>query len=236
MGSVGKSKDGDITYQKLDKDSLKELYSWDNAETSWFDDHGNMWEWRDGLTDDEERVIKDYTGLDYDDINTSQYTKAWEDMSFYEKQSIANLHNALSKFELKDGIIVNRACDFQIFGAGEHESMTISDVRNYLKPTDGYLQNDGFMSFSTKANGVPVEGHGLIIQLKIPPTTGAGAYIEPVSYHQQEKEFLLNNNAILKFDYNSMYQDSKGIHITAEYVGYNDAQTISPTYNGKLKR
>ena len=41
----------------------------------------------------------------------------------------------------------------------------------------------------------------------------------------------------MKFDSGSMRVDDLGnIHITAEWLGRSEAQTISPTYKGKLKK
>lgn len=233
MGSSGKNS-GEETYQGLSDDIVSKMYPDEKyPETAWFRDHSNLSEWSMGLNNDEYISIKEYTGLDYDDLNTAQYTIPWEDMDDYQKKNISDLHNALSGFELNKGIIVNRACDFKIFGAGEDDTMSMSEVRNFLKQSDGVVQNNGFMSFSTKPDGHAVDGTGIVIKLKIPPSVGAGAFIAPFSYHQNEKEFLLNNNAVLKFDYDHMYGDSKGnIVIPADWLGTEQAQTISPTYNG----
>ena len=93
------------------------------------------------------------------------------------------------------------------------------------------------MSFSTRKNGYAVEADGLVIHLKIPPSKGAGAYLGNNYGAQDESEFLVNTNTVMKFDSGSMRVDDLGnIHITAEWLGRSEAQTISPTYKGKLKK
>lgn len=224
MGSSGRDRDrGGREYTQVDE--------WNSYE--WFEDHSNVQDWEySELSSDERHAIYDYTGLGYKEINRNQYNTPWEEMDDFEKRQIADLHNGLNKFVLNNGIIVNRACDFRIFGAGEYDDMSITDIRNYLKKSDGVLQHDGFLSFSTDPNGHGIEGKGVVIHLKVPPSTGAGAYVQHISQHSGENEFLLNNNVVIKYDYNSMYKDGHGIHINAEWLGNAEAQTISPTYNG----
>lgn len=236
MGSTGKRRGvsfdnfSDIPYEKFKNDAEYVRQVAERVERI-----SNINEWRDSLTYDEADVLDRYAGNDYEQINKLQYTKAWEDMSSEERKDIATLHEALNKFELTNGIEVNRATNFKIFGSDE--PMTMSEVRNFLMKTDGVVQNDAFMSFSTHRDGIALEGRGLVIHLKVPPSKGAGAYIGNSYGIDVESEFLTNTNTIMKFDTSSMYVDGKGqLHINAEALGRAEAQTISPTYKGNLKR
>ena len=210
-------------------------FGWGHVDkvTNWFSnaDNSNLAEWWGNLSDDERAWVTRYTGSGYGTINLSQYTEAWEDMSDEMKMRISNLHNALKTFELNKTIQVNREADFQIFGSDG--MMTVAQVKDFLNQTDGYVQNDGFMSFSTKPNGVHVDGSGLILHVKFPPSTGAGAYVAPYSQHTNESEWLSNSNSVFHFDQKKVYEDYEGIHVYGEWVGQNRAQTISPTYDKK---
>lgn len=222
MGSSGRGDRDRETYETIGKEPY-----------SWFTDHSNVVSWEtDKINKNEKKAVEHYTGYGYRSINKAQYNIPWEDMDSSQKETISSLHNALNKFELKRGIIVDRACDFQIFGADKYDTMSITDIRNFLKPSNGVLQHDGFLSFSTNKDGHAIAGSGVVIHLKVPPSKGSGAYVAGISSHSGEHEFLLNNNAVIKYDYNSMYSDGHSIHINAEWQGNMDAQTISPTYKG----
>ena len=198
----------------------------------------NLKEWIANLNEEEIGVIRDFVASEYGDINDAQYNIPWEQMGYADKYAVSKLHDALSKFELNQGIVVNRATSFRIFGAkDDRQMMTMDEVRKYLKENGNTVQNDGFMSFSTRKNGYAVEADGLVIHLKIPPSKGAGAYLGNNYGAQDESEFLVNTNTVMKFDSGSMRVDDLGnIHITAEWLGRSEAQTISPTYKGKLKK
>ena len=208
-------------------------WGWGHADDviKWFNDpdNSNLAEWWDGLSPEEKLWVENYTNASYGSINMYQYETAWEDMPDEMKERIAHLHNALSSFELNKTIQVNREASFQIFGS--EGKMTVAQVKYFLKQSDGYVQNDGFMSFSSKANGVSVDGKGLIIHMKFPPSVGAGAYVAPHSGHRNESEWLANSNGVYKFDTNKVYEDYEGVHVHGEWIGQNRAQTISSTYD-----
>ena len=237
MGSTGKSVSGfeDFSAYTFTPKSAGEYIT--NVGDI-FKENSNIKSWLANLTPEERAVISDFVGSEYEDINGAQYRIPWEDMSQEDKNAISRLHNALSKFELNKPITVNRATSFRIFGADDdYAPMTIEDIKAHLSKTGEVVQNDGFMSFSTRSDGIPVEGTGLIIHLKIPPSKGAGAYIGNNYGIASESEFLVNTNTVMRFDKNSLYKDKYDIiHITADWLGRAEAQTISPTYTGKIKK
>ena len=208
-------------------------FGWGHADeaTKWFrdKDNSNLATWWNGLSNEERAWVENYTGSAFGSMNMYQYDVAWEEMPEDMKTRIAHLHNALNSFELNKTIQVNREASFQIFGSDG--KMSIAQIKYFLSQSDGYVQNNGFMSFSTKKNGVSVDGEGLILHVKFPPSTGAGAYVAPYSQHGSESEWLANSNGVYKFDLNKIHEDYDGIHVYGEWVGQNRAQTVSPTYD-----
>ena len=100
-----------------------------------------------------------------------------------------------------------------------------------LLPKNPVIQNDGFMSFTTDGGGHGINGHGLVINLHIPESVGAGAYVNHISLHDEEHEFLVNNNAVLRFDPKSVrLQNPNSPHsqivVDAYWLGQGQAQTI----------
>ena len=251
MGSTGKSTSGNEfglinsasgggEYQELYRDTLTPENGSDEPVLRWFNDtaNSNLDSWTSNLSPDEKHAISRYTGQGYQQINTYQYTTPWEKMGNQAyRDLIMNLHNGLNKFELNKGIVVDRACDFQIFGANRKDLMSVDQVKDFLSKSNGVVQNDGFMSFSANRGGEGIEGRGLLIHLRVPPSTGAGAYVDHMSQNDGEREFILNNNAVLRFDPKSVYEDKVGrIHINADWLGRARAQTISKTNKSALRK
>lgn len=209
---------------------------------AWWREHtemSNTADWMDNLlTEDEADAVKEWTGSGYWDL-ADLYTTEWDDMQTSTKEFATDLFNAVNKFELKQGITVNRSTDFQIFGRDKHQKMTEEQVRNFLKnETDnGLIQNDGFMSFSTRSAGVKVAGSGLVIHLNVPPNKGAGAYVSAVGGNKGEREYMTNNNSIMRFDANSVRTDENGyIHVNAKLVGQSKMQTIDSKNKSKFRK
>ncbi len=206
--------------------------------SKWFanDSLSNYNEWENGLSTDEKVAIQSYTGSGYDSMNKNLYTTQWDDLDSYSKNKLSNLYNALSKFELKHGINVTRQSDFQIFGAKKNTKMSVDDVKKFLTKTNGVLQNDGFLSASADDQGRSIEGSGLVLHFQIPPSVGAGAYVAHLSsLGVYENEYLINNNAVFKFDPNSVYSDGVKIHVTGAWLGQAKKQSFDKS-KGKKKK
>lgn len=189
----------------------------------------NSSEWKGLLTPDELHYTKEYTGNAYSGYNTNLYEKDWDTMTEGQKEPLKHIYNALNKFELKHGITVTRASDFQIFGADYGEKMTVEQIKNVLSGTNGVVQNNGFLSAGANQHGAAIEGSGLVVDYKIPPSKGAGAYIDPISHLSgaNENEFLINNNAVFQFDLNSIHKGTDGkIHATAYWLGQAKKQAF----------
>ena len=178
-------------------------------------------------TSEERTSVEWYTSAGYGDINYELYHDQWDNIPDFDQANIQNIQNFLSRSELYSGVEVTRGTDFTIFGSDER-TMSVDDIKAFLLPTDGVVQNDAFMSFTVMPDAKGIFGRNMLqIKLRIPPSKGAGAYIADYSTHDGEREFLLNNNAVLKFDTNSIKQREDGkIEITAYWLGQAKKRTI----------
>lgn len=198
----------------------------------WFKDeaNSNYRNWYYSLTDYEGKSIDKYIGSGYSDMNGALYQEDWDDISEWRKSDITHLYDAINKFELKQGVMVNRACDSRIFGA---KGMSVQQIKDTLDVSDGFVQNDAFLSASTFDAGVKVNSAGLVLHIKVPPNKGGGAFLGTKGIAGgAESEYLFNNNGVYHFDKDSVYQDPNGtIHVSGEWVGNTAHQTISKNYN-----
>lgn len=193
--------------------------------TAWFNDsnNSNSKDWILGLTSDEKSALKNYTGNGYYSINKNLYKESWDNIPPHIKDKITAMDSAFNKSVLLKGINVTRQCDFKIFGAKSGESMTISQIKDFIKThgVNNTLENKGYLSFGANNHGAAIDGSGLVIHTKVPPSIGAGAYVNPISVNAggHENEFLFNRNSNFKFNLNSLRKDSSGkIHIDAIWV------------------
>lgn len=241
MGAVGNSKT-ETYYDFKDNPILNDNpYGSSDEAVKWWRDHddfSNAKDWEDNLlTSTEADAIEAWVGSGYEDMS-ELYETPWDDMDSDAKFMATQMFNAINKFELKKGITVNRGTNFKIFGS--NNKMTVEQVQNYLNnETDhGHIQSDGFMSFSTRTSGVPVAGSGLVIHLNVPPNKGGGAYISnSIGGNKGEREYLLNNNSIMKFDPKSVELKGDGrIHVNAKLVGRGAMQTIDEKNTSKYKK
>lgn len=188
--------------------------------------NSNSEDWLKNLKSDEKIAIEDYTdegGIDYSVINKALYTKKWGDIPNHVKDRIQSMDRAFDKAILLKGIQITRQCDFKIFGAKYGEKMSIQEIKDFIKKNgeNNVLENKGYLSFGANNHGAAIAGSGLVIHLKVPPSIGAGAYVNPISTHASasENEFLVNRGANFKYDINSLRVDSMGkVHINATWV------------------
>lgn len=185
--------------------------------------------WDTSLSDSEYNAVKYYTGSGYNSINGALYSTPFNQMSESKQETVQNLEAAINKFELYEGITVTRASDFKLFGAGNGETMTMAQIKDVLAQNNNKLVLNGFLSTGANMNGAEIDGSGLVVHYKVPPSIGAGAYVNPISSHKGswENEFLFNWKSVMKYDPNSMYEDKHGnIHITAVWMGQAKKQSF----------
>lgn len=198
--------------------------------TKFYHEHSNFDEWESNLSSSGRDAIQAYTGegyMSYHTLNGALYTQNYDDMDSEVQSRVDAIHSEMSKFVLTKGIQVTRQCDFKIFGAGKGEKMTVSEIKDFIKKNgdNGVLTNRGLLSSGSNNHGAAIDGSGLVIHFKVPPSIGAGAYINPISWASgaSENEFLFSAYSKFKFDVSSMHVDNKGkIHINARWVGVED--------------
>lgn len=204
-----------------------------HASNKFYDEHSNSNDWRTNeLTSAEKTAIRDYTGesgISYHEINSNMYTTPYEDMPPEVRERCKQMESGLDKFVLDKGIQVTRKADFKIFGAKSGEQMTVQQVKDYIKSEgkNGVLQNNGFLSAGSNNHGAAIDGDGLVIHFKVPPSMGAGAYINPISKMSgsTENEFLFNSKGLFKFS--NVHEGSDGrVHVTAVWVGRGSEQVF----------
>lgn len=195
----------------------------------------NFKEWYNDLTPSERESIDWYTGSLYGPLNDNLYNTPWDEMDENIKDHAANIYNALSKFELKHAIGLTRQCDFQIFGANYGEQMSVQQVKDFLGQRNGVVQNDGFLSAGADNHGTSVDGAGLVIHFKIPPSKGAVGFIKPLGI-SHENETLINNNAVLQADMSSIHKEGSKIHVDMYWLGQAQTQTIDPKNKSSKKK
>lgn len=200
--------------------------------TKFFSKNSNSDTWKNELTTEELHALQHYTGVGYKSMNKALYNTKYEDMDPHIRNLVKNAESGLGKFVLTKGITVTRQADFKIFGAQPHTPMTVEQIRDYITKNGdkGVLQSDGLLSAGANNHGAAIDGSGLVIHFKVPPSIGAGAYVNPISHLSgaSENEFLFNSRSKFKFDLKSLKKGSDGkIHITATWVGRGKKQSFA---------
>lgn len=189
--------------------------------SKWFNNPklSNFAEWENGLTSEELHSLKKFLGSYSGSINSNLYDKPWDKLTKQEKEDAINIYNAMNKFELNKAIQTIRATSVsKVFGYDASNGDVVQNIKNILSQTDGVWQFNGFQSTATGTS--TVFSGDFVIHYTIPPSKGAGAYTQPISSFHGEREFTLNNNAVVQFDPNSVYQDSIGrVHVNATWLG-----------------
>lgn len=151
-------------------------------------------EWLESLTAKEKEAIKDYTGSGYGNLNKALYDT--DDLDADEKRDLLGdlgeykaLDDAIERYELKEGLTVNRnvwSSPFRDPGLGEP------------LPIDEYLvgKDFPFESYTSTTVGPSRSNFGdIYLHIYVPPGKGRGMYVEPLTSVKGEKEFLLKRGA-----------------------------------------
>ena len=148
--------------------------------------------WYDGLSGEETTSIAEYSGDAYSGINgllrghmTEKMVKAWDDVSSMGiREMIDHIDDSISRFELKKGIKVYRTCEKDVF-----ESLSTQVGSKFV--------DDGFVS-TTVLNKKVASGN-VFMEIDVPPGTGRGAWINPLSGSADEEwEFLLQRGSVFE--------------------------------------
>ena len=148
--------------------------------------------WYNGLSGEETTSIGEYSGDGYSGINgllrghmTEKMVEAWDDVSSIGiREMIDHIDDSISRFELKKGIKVYRTCEKDVF-----ESLSTQVGSKFV--------DDGFVS-TTVLNKKVASGN-VFMEIDVPPGTGRGAWINPLSGSEDEEwEFLLQRGSVFE--------------------------------------
>ena len=148
--------------------------------------------WYEGLSGEETTSIAEYSGDAYSGINgllrghmTEKMVKAWDDVSSMGiREMIDHIDDSISRFELKKGIKVYRTCEKDVF-------------ENLSTQVGSKFVDDGFVS-TTVLNKKVASGN-VFMEIDVPPGTGRGAWINPLSGSADEEwEFLLQRGSVFE--------------------------------------
>lgn len=153
-------------------------------------------QWQKALTADENHAIGDYTGGGFYDINAYlRKTGDWENINAeFVEQQIKGLDSAISRYELKDNICVQRGVANDVIDRLVEEN----DVQESLNELVGKKFREAAYSSTTvvRNNGVAA-AKPTIFDIEIPAGTGRGAYVNQLAgqFQDTEYEFLLRRDA-----------------------------------------
>lgn len=169
--------------------------------------------WQSDISNSELSAAELYTGSSYADWNDSLRTKdgkGWE-------VNTDNLDNALSKFELKENIVtyrgLGRGALKAMFGSDAPDIKTINDMKGSIISDKAFLSTSIDRSVAEDFSGLRY-----ILKINVPKGKGRGAYVDPISMHSGEREFLMPRNTNLKIS--GVYRDSNdgNTYINVDYV------------------
>lgn len=152
-------------------------------------------DWKYDMTGKERDTLTDYTETFFSRVN---YDLRWDNTEDFEKQ-ISELDSAISKFNLTSDIVTYRGVSKSAFGGGVPEIGSIISDKAYL---------------STSIDKSVVEKNfnkGYILKINVPKGKGRGAYVDSISYHKGEREFLMKRGSKLKIT-GTASGDKEGFH------------------------
>lgn len=198
LNEDGIIKDNTIYHQFNSGNEANDFFYYDDDKRGLFakknSSHGK---WVRTLSDDEKASVIDYAGGGYQDINNYWRKKGdWKqiDASQVEEES-KQLDNAISRYELKDSIVVQR---------GAMEDVLDQLFENYETPDDysGWIGKkyveQGYMSTTVLNNNSIAMAKPVVFNIQVPAGQGVGAYINEPSltgFCDTEYEFLIKRNS-----------------------------------------
>lgn len=169
---------------------------------AYFRSNSNYEDWVSGsvMEDKEYDAVKDYTGSMYKKINDvargTNNTKLTEADKPYYLEKLKNAEAGLNKSELNKNIVVWRGTSSIMFG---QKDMSYEQIKAF---EGGMIRDKGLMSTSPHRNDCWADdshyGTNVFLKMSIPKGKGRGAWVDPISMHKGEKEFLVNTNSCFK--------------------------------------
>lgn len=164
--------------------------------------------WQNNLSKDEKDSICDYTGGGFYDIN--QYLRKagdWKAINAEKEEFlIKNIDSAISRYELKDNIIVQRgvmedALDGLIAQYGDDSSNLIGKI----------YHDSGYMSTTVLHGNSVATAKPVVFEIEVPSGKGHGAYVNQLAgqYQDAEYEFLIKRGS--KFEITGIDENEEPI-------------------------
>lgn len=186
------------TYRQFDTgDAANDFFYYDGDERGLLaKKRSKHTQWQKSLTEAEDYAIGDYTGGGYYDINSYlRKTGDWENINAeFVKQQIKGLDSAISRYELKDNIRVQRGVMNDVIDRLVEDN----DVQDSLSELIGKKFRESAYSSTTvvRNNGVAT-AKPTILDIEIPAGTGRGAYVNQLAgqFQDTEYEFLLKRGS-----------------------------------------
>lgn len=193
-----KETDKPVSYKQFDTgDAANDFFYYDGDERGLLaKKRSKHAQWQKSLTEDEDYAIGDYTGGGYWDINSYlRKTGDWENINAeFVKQQIKGLDSAISRYELKDNIRVQRGVMNDVID----KLVEDNDVHESLSELIGKKFHESAYSSTTvvQNNGVAT-AKPTILDIEIPAGTGRGAYVNQLAgqFQDTEHEFLLKRGS-----------------------------------------
>ena len=150
--------------------------------------------WFNGLESEERESILDYTASGYGDINDYFRKRgAWQEINAdWVKEKAKHIDSAISRFELKENITVQRG----VMEDALDEIIEKYNISNNSELIGKVFHDEGYAS-TTVLSGNPVATEKpVLFEISVPSGVGRGAYINELSgFTDAEYEFLLKRGA-----------------------------------------
>ena len=146
--------------------------------------------WKSSLTNDEDSAIRWYTADGYGDINDYLRRRSgWEYISKDIEDPISKIDEAISRFTLKEGIVVHRGVE-DFYGDSIVEKEEWNDISEIKGKT---FRDKGFGSSTALYGSGVATSKPVLFEIEIPAGKGRGAYINKHAgqYEDVEYEFLI---------------------------------------------
>lgn len=195
---VANAAESDIVYKQFDNgDAANDFFYYDGEERGLLaKKRSKHSQWQKSLTEDENHAIGDYTGGGYYDINAYLRKNGdWEEINAeVVNQQIKGIDGAISRYELKDSIRVQRGVMNDVID----KLVEDNDIQESLNELVGKKFHELAYSSTTVVQGNSVAtAKPTILDIEIPAGTGRGAYVNQLAgqFQDTEYEFLLKRGS-----------------------------------------
>ena len=185
-----------LTFQTFDNgDEVNNFFYYDDEKRGLLANKNSIYDkWKSSVSADEKDALRWYTADGYGDINDFWRKKnGWEYINAENvKDASRNLDAVISRFKLKDNIVVQRGVeDIFLSSFGVEDIDSVKDLIGTTFVDAGYGSSTALIG-NKVATAKPV-----LYEIEIPAGIGRGAYINEFGnqYKDVEYEFLMPRNS-----------------------------------------